>query len=592
MQDLTISNRQNYGIINIKGLKHLKVVFRFTKPYIGLIIFAILLMLVELAVDMYAPILMSQIIENGILNKNTPYVVQYLVIMLVISVVAFIAGIINSYIASHVCHSFSFDLRAAMMDKLQQLSLKSLNHFKTSSIITRLTSDVLSNERLLFMSLRIMLKAPLSIIASIVLSFVIAPQLAWILLVGTPVLFVFLYYIATTGMKYFMRIQKRNDKLNRSIQQNLEGVRLIKSSLSGSYETDLFDQQATPLKNDTMFALRLMETIMPVLIFIMNMALIAIIYVGSDYIQASSLEVGSLVAIINYTLRMQGGFSMFAFIIIAFSSAKASAERISEILTTEVDEVNELISSENVHEKATIEFKNVSFKYPLQQNEVLKNISFKINEGSKFVIMGQTGSGKSALLSLIPRMYDASKGQIFVGGKDVCDWQLKQLRQFIGYVPQKTMLFTGSIAENIKFGDEKATEKAIEEATIQAQIYDSIIRFDESFETKVGQQGVNLSGGQKQRLAIARALIRKPDILILDDSTSALDIHTENHLFNALEQMNMTRIIVTQKIHTAKTADQILLLEHGEINAIGTHEELLETSPLYKSIVQSQEGTS
>ncbi|ULG72955.1 ABC transporter ATP-binding protein [Macrococcus brunensis] len=567
----------------------MQTVIKFTRPYLGLMLFALILMLSELFVDMYAPILMKNIIDNGILQNDIGYIQTYLLIMLGISLIAFFAGVLNSFISSHVCHMFSYDLRNAIFRKIQGFSLKTLSQFKTSSLITRLTSDIIANEMVLFMSLRIMLKAPLSVIGSIIMSFVVAPEIAIYLVIGTPLLAIFLFFTARSGMKIFLRIQKRTDHLNRFVQQNLEGVRLIKSTLNGPYETEKFDDVATPIRKDTVYALRLMESIMPVLLIIMNLSMLLVIWFGSDLIQSNALEVGSLVAVINYALRMQGGFSMFAFIIIAFSRAKASADRISEVLNTPVDEKLATDEIATVKLNNTVEFKNVSFKYPSAQDYVLQDVSFKVNSGDKFVIMGQTGAGKSALLSLIPRMYEVSAGEVLVNEQDVRHWDMKTLREFIGYVPQKTTLFTGSIIDNVRWGDSEASAKEVYRAAEIAQIHDSIMNFDDDYSTRVGQQGVNLSGGQKQRLAIARALIKKPGILILDDSTSALDIHTEGRLFDSLKELDMTRIIVTQKIHTAKTADQILLLEHGRIVAKGTHAELMNTSSLYQDIARSQE---
>lgn len=566
------------------------MMFRFIKPYGPLVIFALLLMFVELAVDLYAPVLMKNIIDHGILDNNASYITKYLIIMILISLAAFIAGIINSFVAAHVCQMFSYDLRNAIFKKIQNFSAATLSRFETSSIITRLTSDVLANEMVLFMSLRIMLKAPLMVIGSMIMSFIVAQSIAWYLIIGVPFLFVFLWITVRSGMKVFMKIQQRTDRLNRYVQQNLEGVRIIKSLLSGAYETERFDEIITPLKSDTVRALRIMESIMPTLLIVMNLSLLMVIWFGSESIGANTIQVGALVAIINYAMRMQGGFSMFAFIIMAYSRAKASADRISEVLVTPEDE---LLSEREIYANTaplSVEFRDVSFRYAEDEPWVLEHVSFNVEDGEKFVIMGQTGSGKSALLSLIPRIYEADSGDILVGGKYIKDWNLHELRDFIGYVPQKTTLFTGTIAENIRFGEPEATIEEVRYAAQLAQIHETINHFDHRYDMKVGQQGVNLSGGQKQRLAIARALIKKPHILILDDSTSALDIHTENQLFGALQQLPMTRMIVTQKIQTAKTADHILLLADGKIEAFGTHDELLTTSALYRSIAHSQEG--
>ncbi|WP_414043284.1 ABC transporter ATP-binding protein [Macrococcus sp. EM39E] len=565
------------------------MILKFTKPYTGYIVFALLLMLLELAVELSLPVILSNIINEGIINNDLNRTLYYLGILIVMSIVAFICGIINSFVASHVCHSFSFDLREALFNHIQKFSLATLEKFSTSSIITRLTSDVIACEMVLFMSLRIMLRAPLLVIGSIIMSFMVAPDLAIYLLMGSPIIFIFLYISARSGMKLFKRVQKELDGVNRTIQQNLSSVRMVRANLSGDYETDKFETTSTLLKNDTIKALKLMERILPFLLIIMNIALLVVIYVGAKEVTSKVINVGALVAVINYALRMQGGFSMFAFIIIAFSRAKASSDRMSEVLQTPIDEHLSETDTKPHSGGASIEFINVDFKYPLSHRNVLENINFKINSGEKFVIMGATGSGKSAMLSLIPRMYEPTKGQILIDGKDVKEYQESYLREMIGYVPQKNTLFTGTVFDNIIFGNQLATESEVMRATEIAQIHDSIMDFDEDYHTRVGQEGVNLSGGQKQRIAIARAIIREPNILILDDSTSALDIHTESKLFNTLQKLPMTRIIVTQKIETAKTADHILLLDQGKVVGLGNHAKLLETSELYRQINASQE---
>lgn len=565
------------------------MILKFTKPYSGYIIFALILMLLELAVELSLPVILSQIINEGILKNDLNQTFFYLGLLVVMSIAAFICGIINSFVASHVCHGFSYDLREALFQHIQKFSLATLEKFSTSSIITRLTSDVIACEMVLFMSLRIMLRAPLLVIGSIVMSFMIAPHLAIYLLIGSPIIFIFLYISARSGMKLFRRVQKELDGVNRTIQQNLSSVRMIRANLSGAYETSKFERTSTLLKNDTVKALKLMERILPFLLIVMNIALLIVIYMGAKDVTQNALNVGALVAVINYALRMQGGFSMFAFIIIAFSRAKASSDRMTEVLETPVDED---LSETNIQPHAggaSVEFIDVDFKYPLSHRNVLEKINFKVNAGEKFVVMGATGSGKSAMLSLIPRMYEPTKGQILIDGKDIKEYQESYLREMIGYVPQKNTLFTGTVFDNIIFGNQLASESEVMRATEIAQIHDNIMDFDRQYKTGVGQEGVNLSGGQKQRIAIARAIIREPNILILDDSTSALDIHTESKLFNTLQQLPMTRIIVSQKIETAKTADHILLLDQGKVVGFGDHATLLKTSELYQQINDSQE---
>lgn len=565
------------------------MILKFTKPYSGYIVFALILMLLELAVELSLPVILSQIINEGILKNDLYQTFFYLGLLLAMSFAAFICGIINSFVASHVCHGFSYDLRIALFQHIQKFSLATLEKFSTSSIITRLTSDVIACEMVLFMSLRIMLRAPLLVIGSIVMSFMVAPHLAVYLLIGSPIIFVFLYISARSGMKLFKRVQKELDGVNRTIQQNLSSVRMIRANLSGAYETSKFESTSTLLKNDTVKALKLMERILPFLLIVMNIALLVVIYMGAKDVSQNTLNVGALVAVINYALRMQGGFSMFAFIIIAFSRAKASSDRMTEVLETPVDEDLSEINIQPHAGGASVEFIDVDFKYPLSHRNVLENINFKVNAGEKFVVMGATGSGKSAMLSLIPRMYEPTKGHILIDGKDIKEYQESYLREMIGYVPQKNTLFTGTVFDNIIFGNQLASESEVMRATEIAQIHDNIMDFDQQYKTRVGQEGVNLSGGQKQRIAIARAIIREPNILILDDSTSALDIHTESKLFNTLQQLPMTRIIVSQKIETAKTADHILLLDQGKVVGFGDHATLLKTSELYQQINDSQE---
>lgn len=562
-------------------------IFSYAWKYKIYIVIALVLMFVELIVDLVQPYFISKVIDDGIVAQDIETVWFYLFVMLGVSALAFTGGIINSYFSSFAANMFSYDLRRALFNRIQYFSLATLSKFQTSSLITRLTQDVLQVEMLLYMSLRIVLRAPLLVFGSLAMAFFVNPQLGLYLSMLTPFLLIFLFIIARMGAKIFSRVQKRLDQINRFIQQNLEAVRLIKANDRGGYETNRFQKVAARLRDDTLYALRLMESIMPVLLIIMNGSILIVIWFASDMLQSNAVQVGEVVAVINYGLRMQNGFGMFAFIIIAVSRAKASTDRMNEVLDAPIntdDKTPTLI--EDV--AGTVEFNNVTFKYPGTKKEVLKDISFRINPNEKFVIMGGTGAGKSTLLSLIPRMYKTTEGTVVVNDKNVNEWNEDDLRQTIGYVPQSSILFSGSIYENLLWGDLEALEEDVLTSTKRAQIHDNIENFDNKYRTIVGQRGVTLSGGQKQRLSIARALVRKPSILILDDSTSALDIKTENALWEALKDLNATRIIVTQKVITAKTADRILLLDKGEISALGSHDELLESSKLYQEIVESQ----
>lgn len=547
-------------------------------------------MLVELSVELVQPLLIATIIDDGILAGDQQTIIFWGLIMLGISVIAFLAGVINTFIASHVVQSYGFDIRQSLFKKVQSFTMATFLRFPSSSLITRLTNDVTITQNLIFMGLRIMLRAPLLVIGSIIMSFFVHAYLAMFLVMGAPILLIFLFLMSRKGLKLFGKVQRSVDHVTRKVQENLQAVRLIKAYLRGSFESTRFASVANTLKIDNVKAFRIMELILPVLLFIMNVSLMAVLWFGAKEIQTGDTKMGDLVAIVNYAMRMTGAFSMFSFIIIFFSRAKASAERMEEILVVEegIEEIS-IDAANAVPKKGEIEFQHVTFYYPMTDIPVLKDVSFTLEPGTKLAIMGSTGSGKSTLLNLIPRFFNATEGEIRIDGVEVKEWPLKELRQTIGLVPQQSILFTGSIEENLGWGDATASGETLREAALQAQIHHSIEHFPDQYETRVGQKGVNLSGGQKQRLSIARALVRKPEILLLDDSTSALDVSTENALWEALEQENATMLVVTQKIRTAKGADQILLLEEGKVSAFGTHEQLMESSSLYREIAESQQ---
>lgn len=568
----------------------MKTILSFLSPYKWLVITALFFMLVELSVELIQPLLIAAIIDDGILARDQHTITLLGIIMLALSVIAFLAGVINTFIASHAVQSYGYDIRQALFQKIQSFTMATFLKFPSASLITRLTNDVTITQNVIFMGLRIMLRAPLLVIGSIVMSFIVHPYLALYLVMGAPFLVVVLYWMSRKGITLFGEVQRSVDRVTRKIQENLQAVRLIKAYLRGNFESDRFSKVADKLKMDNVTAFRIMELILPVLLFVMNVSLMAVLWFGAKEIQTGNAQMGELVAIVNYAMRMTGAFSMFAFIIVFFSRAKASAERMEEVLVVEegLEEIH--TNSANIlHGVGEIEFRDVSFHYPLVDAPVLKNVSFVAKPGTKLAIMGATGSGKSTLFNLIPRFFDATEGEVLVNGVDVQEWPLKELRRVIGLVPQQSMLFTGSIEENLGWGDATATEELLKEAAKQAQIHHSIEQFPDQYNTRVGQKGVNLSGGQKQRLSIARALVRKPEILLLDDSTSALDVSTENALWEALENEHATMLVITQKIRTAKGADRILLLEEGKVSAYGTHDELMESSILYREIAESQQ---
>lgn len=567
----------------------MRTVFSYAKPYKWPIVIALALTLMELGVELIQPLLIAKIIDEGIIAGDASVVWTWGSVMMALAFVAFFSGAINSFFAAHAAQSFAFDLRQALFSKVQAFTMATFLRFPTSGLITRLTSDVTMTQNVLFMGLRIMLRAPLMVIGSLIMAFVVNVKLALFLMAGAPFLAIFLYVMTKKGVVYFSRVQKRLDRVNRVIQENLQAVRLIKAYLRGTHEAKRFHKVADSLRLDTVQAMRRMELILPVLLFIMNVSLMAVLWFGASEIRTGGAQVGELVAIVNYAMRMTGAFSMFSFLIILFSRAKASSERMAEVLLANEDlEVQATESSSLESSAGDLRFEHVTFHYPGKQEPILRDISFHVAAGEKLAIMGATGSGKSTLLNLIPRFFEVSEGSIYVGGVDVREWPLQELRETIGLVPQQSVLFTGSILENLAWGDAGARSDELVEAAKKAQIHESIDHFPNKYETRVGQKGVNLSGGQKQRLSIARALVRKPSILILDDSTSALDVKTEAALWDALQDEDATMLVVTQKIRTAQGADRILLLDEGEVVGYGTHVELMEESQLYQAIAQSQ----
>ncbi|WP_079527646.1 ABC transporter ATP-binding protein [Solibacillus isronensis] len=567
----------------------MKTIFQFMRRYKWPAAIAFFLMLMELASDLIQPLFMARMINEGLLEENLHNVAFWGGCLFALALFSFISGVLNSFFSAHVAHSFGFDLRKALYSKIQSLTMATYLTFPTSGLITRLTSDVTQTMNIVFMMLRIAMKAPLMTVGSLIMAFVINAKLALILCVSFPFLLIFLVWMVSVGIKLFAQVQQRLDFVNRQLQEGLQAVRLIKAYMRGQYEESRFLSVAENLKFDTIKATRVMEIALPVLQFVMNISLLIVIWVGADAIRDNDILAGDLAAIINYAFRMTASFSIFSFIIIAYARAKASAERIEEILNVEegIEEVQK--NEAPVFENFSIRFDNVSFHYPTTEQYTLQNLSFSIESGEKIAIMGATGSGKSTILQLVEHFYEPNSGDIFINDQNIKDIPLQQLRRSISYVPQQSLLFSGTIADNLRWGQNDATIEQIIDATKKAQIHHSIESFDEQYETMIGQRGINLSGGQKQRLAIARALLKPASLLILDDSTSALDVSTEQKLWEALDQEAITMLVVTQKIQTAQTADRILLIDEGRLHGFGTHEQLMATNDLYAKIVASQQ---
>ncbi|MBM7604974.1 ATP-binding cassette subfamily B protein [Metabacillus crassostreae] len=555
-------------------------------PYRVSVSIALFLMLTELAVELALPLLMAKIIDEGILQEDLSLVMKWGGIMVGLSFLAFASGMINSFYAAHVSQSFGFDIRKDIFVKVQSFSFESLAKFPAASLVTRMTNDITQLQNTLFMGLRIMLRAPLLVLGSVVMSFFVNPMLASIFAVVIPLVIVFLIMIMKRGSKLFQIVQAKLDTVNDVLRENLIGMKLIKAYVRRDHEINRFSESTNFLKNATVTGLRMIEASMPILLFVMNIAILFILWNGQSQVMNGNAQVGEVVAIVNYGLRTTAALSMFSFIVMFLSRSRASSLRISEVLDTK--EKVEIKGTQNGFQRGEIRFEDVSFSYPDVDELVLKNVSFTISAGETVAIMGGTGSGKSSLFQLIPRLYEVDFGKIYIDHQEITSIDLAVLRNQIGYVPQEAVLFSGTVRENIEWGKSDASMDEIERAAKAAQIEETIQQLPGKYETRIGQKGVNLSGGQKQRLSIARALVRKPKLLLLDDSTSALDVKTEKSLLKALEGYSSTTLVITQKISTAEQVDRILLLDDGEMIAEGSHEELRKTSPLYEKIFQSQ----
>lgn len=566
-------------------------VLKFLGPYQIAVYMALFFTLVELGVELFQPFLMAKIIDDGIMAGDLSVVMTWGGVMIGMSLIAFASGLLNSFYAAHASQSTGYDLRSALFNKVQSFSFANFSQFPTSSLITRMTNDVTLLQNAMFMGLRIMLRAPLLVIGSVIMALIVNVKLALILVVAVPLLITFLVFMMSKAGRIFRSVQNKLDGVNSVMQENLAGIRLIKAFLRRKHEEKRFNKASGQLRDRTVTALRLVELAMPVILLIMNVSIMAVLWFGSFEVSAGGATVGEVVAIVNYTTRMTMALSVFSMIVMFFSRAKASSARVVDVLEADVDLTDTKESNEAVRiTDGNIVFDSVSFAYPNTKVNVLEDITFEAKPGERVAILGSTGSGKSSLFQLIPRLYDVDEGKILIDNKNILSMKLNVLRRQIGFVPQEAMLFSGTIRENIAWGKEDATMEEIEKAAKHAQLFDTIEGLPNKFNTMLGQKGVNLSGGQKQRLSIARALVRNPKILLLDDSTSALDVKTEQKLLQALKEYSCTTLMITQKMSTTMNADTILLLDDGRLLAKGTHEELMKTCSLYQKIYQSQFG--
>ncbi len=549
-------------------------------------------MVIELIVELVQPVVMATIIDEGIVNKDINTIVVWGTILLILTILAFAAGIASSFFAAQTSQGVGHDIRSDLFCHVQSFSTLQMQTFSTSSLTTRMTNDVIQIQAFLFTAMRIMLRAPLFIIGGLIMAFTINVKLAIILVIAVPILFTIMFWILFKGVKLFRKVQKKLDSLNSVLRENLLGVRLVKSFNRGKHENERFNMVNKSLMDDNKRALRLMEITMPVVMLGMNISMVLIIWFGAIELNVGGAKTGEIVAIINYATRMMGSFGVFSFLIMNFSRGKASASRITEVLDHQVDETNDENPDDMPSIPKEIRFEKASFTYPNSSVYAVSNLSFKVLFGETIGVIGETGSGKSTLLQLIPRLYPLTAGRIVINDSPIESLRLKALRNQIAMVPQESQLFSGTIAENIAWGNNDASISDIVQAAKDANVHSYIESLPNRYQTIIGQRGVSLSGGQKQRITLARAFVRNPSILLLDDSTSALDADTEANVIETIKKKSCTTLIVSQKISSVMEADKILLLDDGKIVDQGTHGYLLENNQLYKRMYQSQQQGS
>lgn len=563
---------------------------RMLKKYKFAVILVIILVFLQSISDLYLPTLMSNIVDKGIANGDVPYIWRVGGLMLFIALLGAICSIVVSFLASQVSGKFARDLRSKVFRHVENFSLQEFDRIGTASLITRTTNDITQVQNVLLMMMRMMISAPLMFIGGLVMAVSKDAKLSLVLVVALPILAGTVALIATKGLPLFKAIQKKLDRLNLVLREQLMGIRVIRSFNRGQYEKERFTEANKDLTQTAIRVNKIMAFMMPSMMLIMNFTTIAIIGFGGLRIDSGDMEVGNMMAFIQYAMQIMFSLIMVSMIFVMLPRASASATRINEVLDMKPELKNPEVPVRADKLHGTLEFNHVSFKYPGAEEYALHDISFTAKPGETTAIIGGTGSGKTTLLSLIPRFYEATEGSVRVNGVDVREMTQDDLRSKIGYVPQKAILFTGTIADNLRYGKEDATQEEIEHAAAVAQAADFVSEMENGYESVIAQGGNNVSGGQKQRLSIARALVRKPEIYVFDDSFSALDFKTDSRLRAALKQetLDATVIIVAQRVSTVRDADRILVMDEGKIVGMGTHSELLANNQVYREIVSSQ----
>ena len=570
----------------------MKRYLKYVKPYWYAFILGPILMITEVAGEVILPAYMARIINIGAANRDVPYIIGTGLTMIVIALIMMGGGIGGAWFASKASISFGADLRNDCFKKVQKFSFANIDTFSTGSLVTRLTNDITQVQNLIMMGLRMMLRAPGMLIGAIIMAFSMNAGLARVFLIIMPVMIIAIVIIMRTAFPRFTIMQKKLDKVNSNIQETLQNVRVIKSFVRGDYEEKRFSDSNEDLKDSSLRAFKVVILQMPLMSFFMNATTLAVVWMGGKQVLVGDMQVGNLTAFTTYIVQVLMSLMMLAMVFLQSSRAVASARRINEILDTEIDLTDENAKqTTKMVREGKIEFQQVSFRYYKDsQEKVLDDISLTIEPGQTVGIIGSTGCGKTTLVSMIPRLYDADEGRILVDGVDVREYSLKNLRNGVGMVLQKNVLFSGTIEENLMWGDEEASQEEVHAASEAAQADAFLQTFPDGYQTQLGQGGVNVSGGQKQRLCIARALLKKPKILILDDSTSAVDTATEAKIRESFTGTLKctTKLIIAQRITSVMNADQIVVMDEGKIVGLGRHEELLKGCEAYQEIYYSQ----
>ena len=566
--------------------------YKYFKKYYKMFFLAVGCVMLEVLCDLLQPTLMSIIIDNGISTNDMSMVLKYGFIMIGVSIFGAFIAINRNRFATTVAQDFGAELRLDVFNKIQSFDFDNIDKFERGSLITRLTNDITNIQNFIYGLMRIFVRAPLLAVGCIIMSIRLDFKMALIVLTIVPIVGVLIYLNLRYGYPYFLKVQRAIDKVNGVIREYLRGVRVVKAFNRFDFEDERFEKVNDDLTYKSVASMKFMAVFNPIITLIVNIAIAIIIWSGATRVNLGTIQVGKIVAFTNYMTQLLFALMATTMIFSSLIRAKTSAERINEIFLEEnnIKEVNDKVDDSS--EKGNIKFENVIFSYKgLKGDPIIDNISFTLEKGMTLGIVGSTGSGKTTLINLIPRFYDAKSGNILIDGIDIRNYTLEELRAKISIVPQKTVLFSGTIKENIKWGKENATDDEIIEACKIADADSFISGFNEGYDSIVGQGGSNLSGGQKQRVAIARALIKRPEILILDDSTSALDTDTEYRIRKSLKEYSkdMTTILIAQKISSVISADKIIVLDHGKIVGEGTHDELMNNCEVYKDIYKSQQ---